>query len=139
MREEGAIFGGEVTGHYYFRDNFFADNGFIPALLMLELMSKKGQTLHQLVQPLREKYFISGEVNTKVSDMSLVQTKLDGLAGRYSGGATYTLDGFSAEFPEWHFNVRGSNTEPMLRLNLEAKTQQQMEEKRDEVLSFIRS
>jgi phosphomannomutase len=139
MREEGAIFGGEVTGHYYFRDNFFADNGFIPALLILELMSKKGQTLHQLLQPLREKYFISGEVNTKVSDMSLVQTKLDWLAARYTGGATYTLDGFSAEFPDWHFNVRGSNTEPMLRLNLEATTQRKMEEKRDEVLTFIRS
>ena len=139
MREEGAIFGGEVTGHYYFRDNFYADNGFIPALLVLELMSRKGQTLRELLQPLRERYFISGEVNTKVSDMSLVQTKLDGLAARYSGGATYTLDGFSAEFPGWHFNVRGSNTEPMLRLNLEATTQQQMEEKRDEVLEFIRS
>jgi phosphomannomutase len=139
MREEGAIFGGEVTGHYYFRDNFFADNGFIPALLILELMSMKGQTLSQLLQPLREKYFISGEVNTKVSDMSLVQKKLDELAARYTGGATYTLDGFSAEFPDWHFNVRGSNTEPMLRLNLEATTQQKMEEKRDEVLEFIRS
>jgi phosphomannomutase len=139
MREEGAIFGGEVTGHYYFRDNFFADNGFIPALLILELMSRKGQTLHQLLQPLREKYFISGEVNTKVSDISLVQTKLDGLAAHYTGGATYTLDGFSAEFPDWHFNVRGSNTEPMLRLNLEATTQKKMEEKRDEVLAFIRS
>jgi phosphomannomutase len=139
MREEGAIFGGEVTGHYYFRDNFYADNGFIPALLILELMSRKGQTLRELLQPLRERYFISGEVNTKVSDMSLVQTKLDGLAARYTGGATYTLDGFSAEFPGWHFNVRGSNTEPMLRLNLEATTQQQMEEKRDEVLAFIRS
>ena len=139
MREEGAIFGGEVTGHYYFRDNFYADNGFIPALLILELMSRKGQTLRELLQPLRERYFISGEVNTKVSDMSLVQTKLDGLAARYTGGATYTLDGFSAEFPGWHFNVRGSNTEPMLRLNLEATTQRQMEEKRDEVLEFIRS
>jgi len=139
MREEGAIFGGEVTGHYYFRDNFFADNGFIPALLILELMSLKGQTLSQLLQPLREKYFISGEVNTKVSDMSLVQTKLDQLAARYTGGAAYTLDGFSAEFPDWHFNVRGSNTEPMLRLNLEATTQQKMEAKRDEVLAFIRS
>ena len=139
MREEGAIFGGEVTGHYYFRDNFYADNGFIPALLILELMSMKGQTLSELLQPLREKYFISGEVNTKVSDMSLVQTKLDQLAARYTGGATYTLDGFSAEFPDWHFNVRGSNTEPMLRLNLEATTQQQMEEKRDEILAFIRS
>jgi phosphomannomutase len=138
MREEGAIFGGEVTGHYYFRDNFYADNGFIPALLMLELMSRKGQTLHQLLQPLREKYFISGEINTKVSDMSLVQKKLDGLAARYTGGAAYTIDGFSAEFPEWHFNVRGSNTEPMLRLNLEATTQRMMEEKRDEVLEFIR-
>jgi phosphomannomutase len=139
MREEGAIFGGEVTGHYYFRDNFYADNGFIPALLILELMSLKGQTLSQLLQPLREKYFISGEVNTKVSDLSLVQIKLDELAARYTGGATYTLDGFSAEFPDWHFNVRGSNTEPMLRLNLEATTQQKMEQKRDEVLAFIRS
>ena len=139
MREEGAIFGGEVTGHYYFRDNFYADNGFIPALLILELMSRKGQTLRELLQPLRERYFISGEVNTKVGDLSLVQTKLDGLAARYTDGATYTLDGFSAEFPGWHFNVRGSNTEPMLRLNLEATTQQQMEAKRDEVLAFIRS
>ncbi|HEY7498908.1 MAG TPA: phosphomannomutase/phosphoglucomutase [Vicinamibacterales bacterium] len=139
MREEGAIFGGEVTGHYYFRDNFFADNGFIPALLMLELMSKKGQTLHQLLQPLREKYFISGEINTKVGDMSLVQKKLDELAAAYSKGSTYTLDGFSAEFPDWHFNVRGSNTEPMLRLNLEATTEKEMEKKRDQVLAVIRS
>jgi phosphomannomutase len=139
MREEGAIFGGEVTGHYYFRDNFYADNGFIPALLILELMSMKGQTLSELLQPLREKYFISGEVNTKVSDMSLVQQKLDELAARYTGGATYTLDGFSAEFPDWHFNVRGSNTEPMLRLNLEATTERMMEDKRDEILKFIRS
>jgi phosphomannomutase len=139
MREEGAIFGGEVTGHYYFRDNFYADNGFIPALLILELMSRKGQTLRELLAPLRERYFISGEVNTKLSDMSLVQSKLDDLAARYTGGATYTLDGFSAEFPGWHFNVRGSNTEPMLRLNLEATTAQGMEEKRDEVLAFIRS
>jgi phosphomannomutase len=139
MREEGALFGGEVTGHYYFRDNFYADNGFIPPLLLLELMSKKGQTLHELLRPLREKYFITGEINTKVSDMSLVQKKLDALAARYTGGKSYTLDGFSAEFPDWHFNVRGSNTEPMLRLNLEATTQRLMEEKRDEVLAFIRS
>jgi phosphomannomutase len=139
MREEGAIFGGEVTGHYYFRDNFYADNGFIPALLMLELMSKKGKTLRELLQPLREKYFITGEINTKVADVSLVPHKLDALAARYSHGATYTLDGFSAEFPDWHFNVRGSNTEPMVRLNLEATTEKLMEEKRDEVLGFIRS
>src|SRR6187455_1928585 len=138
MREENAVFGGEVTGHYYFRDFYYADNGFIPALLILELMSRKGQTLHELLRPLREKYFISGEINTKVSDMSLVDVNLKALAERYKDGKTYTLDGFSAEFPDWHFNVRGSNTEPMLRLNLEALTPELMEVKRDEVLKVIR-
>jgi phosphomannomutase len=139
MREEGAIFGGEVTGHYYFRDNFFADNGFIPALLILELMSRKGQTLHELLAPLRQKYFISGEINTKVPDMRVVQEKIDGLAARYTDGKAYTMDGVSVEYPDWHFNVRPSNTEPLLRLNLEATTAKQMEAKRDEVLGFIRS
>ncbi len=138
MREEGAIFGGEVTGHYYFRDNFYADNGFIPALLILELMSRKGQTLAELLAPLREKYFISGEINTRVGDMNAVQQRIDGLAAKYSGGNVYMLDGVSAEFPDWHFNVRPSNTEPMLRLNLEATTAELMERKRDEVLAFIR-
>ena len=139
MREDNAIFGGEVTGHYYFRDNFYADNGFIPALLILELMSRKGQTLHELLAPLRQKYFISGEINTKVADMTRAMAKIDGLAAKYSAGKVYTMDGISAEFPDWHFNVRGSNTEPMLRLNLEATTEKLMEEKRDEVLAFIRS
>jgi phosphomannomutase len=139
MREENAIFGGEVTGHYYFRDNFFADNGFIPALLILELMSRKGKTLRELLEPLREKYFISGEINTRVGNMDLVQEKIDGLAARYTEGRVYALDGISAEFPDWHFNVRASNTEPMLRLNLEATTAAMMEAKRDEVLGFIRS
>jgi phosphomannomutase len=138
MREENAIFGGEVTGHYYFRDNFYADNGFIPALLILELMSRKGQTLHQLLAPLREKYFISGEINTRVSDMKKSQEKIDGLAAKYRDGRVYSLDGISAEYPDWHFNVRASNTEPMLRLNLEAVRPDLMEQKRDEVLSFIR-
>ena len=139
MREEGAIFGGEVTGHYYFRDNFFADNGFIPALLMLELMSRKGQTLHELLAPLREKYFISGEINTKMPDMRLVDEKIDALNARYVDGKTYTMDGVSVEYPDWHFNVRASNTEPLIRLNLEATTQAMMDAKRDEVLAFIRS
>ncbi len=139
MREENAIFGGEVTGHYYFRDNFFADNGFIPALLILELMSRKGKTLRELLEPLREKYFISGEINTRVGNMDLVQEKIDGLAARYTEGRVYALDGISAEFPDWHFNVRASNTEPMLRLNLEATTAAMMEAKRDEVLGFIRA
>src|SRR5262249_49069434 len=138
MREENAIFGGEVTGHYYFRDFFYADNGFIPALLILELMSRKGQTLEQLIAPLRRKYFISGEINTRVSDMSAVDGRLTDLAHRYKDGRTSTLDGFSADFADWHFNVRPSNTEPMLRLNLEGKTQEIMEKRRDEVLSVIR-
>jgi phosphomannomutase len=138
MREEGAIFGGEVTGHYYFRDNFYADNGFIPALLILELMSRKGQTLAELLAPLREKYFISGEINMRASDMAAVQHKIDALAATYSAGHVDMLDGVSAEFPEWHFNVRPSNTEPMLRLNLEAVTAELMARKRDEVLAFIR-
>jgi len=139
MREEDAIFGGEVTGHYYFRDNFFADNGFIPALLILELMSRKGQTLRELLAPLREKYFISGEINTKVANLQVSQEKIDGLSAKYTDGRVYSLDGISAEFPDWHFNVRSSNTEPLLRLNLEATTQAMMEAKRDEVLGFIRS
>ena len=139
MREENAIFGGEITGHYYFRDNFYADNGFIPALLMLELMSRKGQTLRELVDPLRKKYFISGEINTKVSDMRKSQEKINGLSAKYSSGRVFTMDGISAEFPDWHFNVRGSNTEPMLRLNLEAITPELMAQKRDEVLAYIRA
>ena len=139
MRERDAIFGGEVTGHYYFRDNFYADNGFIPALLLLELMSKKGQPLAELLAPLNAKYFISGEINTKVASMDIVAAKLDGLSTRYASGAVEHLDGVSVEYDDWHFNVRPSNTEPLLRLNLEATTPERMAEKRDEVLGFIRS
>jgi phosphomannomutase len=138
MRETDAIFGGEVTGHYYFRDNFFADNGFIPALLMLELMSKKGQSLHQLLEPLRRKYFISGEINTKLASMDAVSPKLNEIAARYADGHQYTLDGLSVEYQDWHFNVRPSNTEPLLRLNLEATTADVMASKRDELLELIR-
>ena len=138
MREENAIFGGEVTGHYYFRDNFFADNGFIPAVLMLELMSKKGMSLHELLKPLREKYFISGEINTKVTSMDEIPAKLARLKKEYAHGNVYEIDGVSAEFPDWHFNVRASNTEPLIRLNLEGLTQEIMEKRRDEVLAIIR-
>ena len=139
MREEDAIFGGEVTGHYYFRDFYYADNGFIPALLLLELMSKKGMTLAQLLEPLRSKYFISGEINTKVGSMAQVEGKLEGLAAKYADGHVYKLDGVSVEYPDWHFNVRASNTEPLLRLNLEATTGAMMAARRDEILGFIRS
>jgi phosphomannomutase len=138
MREEDAIFGGEVTGHYYFRDNFYADNGFIPALLILELMSKKGLSLRDLLKPLRERYFISGEINTKLPSMDLVPAKLDALEKAYADGHAYRLDGVSVEYDDWHFNVRASNTEPLLRLNLEGTTPEIMERRRDEVLAIIR-
>ncbi len=138
MRERDAIFGGEVTGHYYFRDNFYADNGFIPAMMLLELMSTKEQSLAQLLAPLNARYFISGEINTKVAGMDVASAKLEGLAARYADGAVSRLDGVSVEYPEWHFNVRPSNTEPLLRLNLEADTPERMAEKRDEVVAFIR-
>ena len=139
MREENGIFGGEVTGHYYFRENFYADNGFIPALMILELMSKKGQSLRDLLKPLREKYFISGEINTKVASMDVADRKIQELKRVYAKANPYDLDGVSAEFDDWHFNVRQSNTEPLLRLNLEGLTPEIMEKQRDEVLEIIRS
>lgn len=138
MREENGIFGGEVTGHYYFRDNFYADNGFIPALMILELMSKKNLSLRDLLKPLREKYFISGEINTTVASMDVAATKIAELRTRYADGNPYDLDGVSAEYPDWHFNVRQSNTEPLLRLNLEGRTPEIMEKRRDELLDIIR-
>lgn len=139
MREENAVFGGEVTGHYYFRENFCADNGFIPALLVLELMSTRGRTLRELLAPFRERYFISGEIDTALDDRARVAAKLDLLAARYADGDVQRLDGVSVEYPTWHFNVRPSNTEPLLRLNLEGATRDEMERRRDEVLELIRS
>jgi phosphomannomutase len=138
MREEDGIFAGEVTGHYYFRDFSYADNGFIPALLILELMSKKNQSLHDLLRPLRERYFISGEINTKLASMTEVPKKLQAIEARYGDAELASMDGISVDYPDWHFNVRASNTEPLLRLNLEAATPELMERKRDEVLSLIR-
>jgi phosphomannomutase len=139
MRELNAVFGGEVTGHYYFRENFYCDNGFIPAMLILELMSKKNQSLKQLLEPLRAKYFISGEINTRMATMNAMAAKLAAIESRYKDAKISKLDGISIEYPDWHFNVRPSNTEPLLRLNLEGTTPAQMETKRDEVLAIIRS
>jgi phosphomannomutase len=138
MRQEDGIFAGEVTGHYYFRDFYYADNGFIPALLILELMSKKNQSLRDLLQPFRERYFISGEINTKLASMQDVPRKLEAIEARYKDAEIARLDGVSVDYPDWHFNVRASNTEPLLRLNLEAETPALMERKRDEVLAVIR-
>ena len=139
MRDENAVFGGEVTGHYYFRDYFYADNGFIPALLLLELMSVRGESLSDLLAPLRARYFISGEINTTLEDQRAVPDKLAAIAARYADGTVYTMDGVSVEYPTWHFNVRPSNTEPLLRLNLEGSTQAEMESRRDEILDLIRA
>jgi phosphomannomutase len=137
MREEGAVFGGEVSGHYYFRDFYQADSGVIPFLLMLELVSCRGRRLSEILRPYRERYFLTGELNTPVADVAL---KLHELKEHFAdSGKVSHLDGISIEFPDWHFNVRPSNTEPLLRLNLEARSQDLMERKRDEVLAMIRS
>jgi len=136
MREDDAVFGGEVSAHYYFRDFSQADSGVVPFLLMLELISKRGRKLSELLRPFRERYFITGELNTPVAD---VEAKLAELEERYADGRVSHLDGLSVEFDDWHFNVRPSNTEPLLRLNLEALSSRAMEEKRDEVLAVIRS
>ena len=136
MRKEDASFAGEVSGHYYFRDFSQADSGVVPFLLMLELISKKGRPLSQILEPLRSRYFITGEINTPVPDVAL---KLQELKERYADGRVSHLDGVSVDFDDWHFNVRPSNTEPLLRLNLEATSEGLMEAKRDEVLGAIRS
>jgi phosphomannomutase len=137
MREEGAAFGGEVSGHYYFRDFWNADSGTIPALLILELLSLDGRSLAELMAEFRSRYFISGEINSEVDDQ---EAKMAEVEGRYSDGEISHLDGVSVDFPDWHFNVRPSNTEPLLRLNLESLvSREDMEAKRDEVLALIRS
>jgi phosphomannomutase len=135
MREENAVFGGEVSGHFYFRDNWYADNGMIPALLLLELLGVSGRRLSELVAPLRERYHLSGEVNSRVKD---VEAALRRIEERYADGRITRLDGISVDYDDWHFNVRPSNTEPLLRLNLEAYTAEEMERRRDEVLALIR-
>jgi len=137
MREEQAAFGGEVSGHYYFRDFWNADSGTIPALLVLELLSLDGRTLGELIDEFRSHYFISGEINSEVADQ---ESKMAEIAERYGDGEITRLDGVSIDFPEWHFNVRPSNTEPLLRLNLESLVSyEDMEAKRDEVLGLIRA
>jgi phosphomannomutase len=137
MRKEGAVFGGEVSGHYYFRDFSQADSGVVPFLLMLELVSRRGQKLSELLRPYRERYFITGELNTPVPDVALKLQELKERFGRE--GEVSHLDGISVDAPDWHMNVRPSNTEPLLRLNLEARSPELMERKRDEVLALIRS
>jgi len=136
MRDEGAIFGGEVSGHYYFHDFYNADSGTVPALLILEKLSVEGKKMSELLEPLRAKYFISGEINSEVEDG---EAKMAELEERFSDGEISHLDGLSVDYPDWHFNVRPSNTEPLLRLTLESLvSEEDMERRRDEVLGVIR-
>ncbi|HSZ69199.1 MAG TPA: phosphomannomutase/phosphoglucomutase [Solirubrobacteraceae bacterium] len=136
MRAEGSLFGGEVSGHYYFRDFYCADSGTLPALLILEHLSHTGKTLTELLRPYRERYFISGEINSEVSDQ---QAKMREIAQRYGDAEQKELDGISIDYADWHFNVRPSNTEPLLRLCLESLvSREDMERRRDEVLALIR-
>lgn len=137
MKDEQAAFGGEVTGHYYFQDFFFCDSGVAPMLFLMDYLSEQQETLDQKIDVLAKKYFISGEINTKDVD---AQKVLIAIKEKYASAAinVITIDGITMEMGDWHFNVRSSNTEPLVRLNLEATTQGRMEEKRDELLAIIR-
>lgn len=134
MRENDAVFAGELSGHYYFKQNFTAESQGLAMIMLSNLICKKNKPVHELVQPLR-KYFSSGEINSKVADVKPI---LDTIRARYADGNMFELDGISSEYPRWWFNVRSSNTEPLLRLIVEADTRALMEEKRDELLKIIR-
>jgi phosphomannomutase len=137
MREESAIFAGEVSGHYYFHSFYNADSGTIPALLVLEKLSVEGKRMSELLEPYRSTYFISGEINSEVADG---KAKMAELQERYGDARISHLDGVSIDYDDWRFNVRPSNTEPLLRLCLESLlSQEDMERRRDEVLGIIRS
>jgi phosphomannomutase len=135
MANEQALFGGEVTGHYYFQEFNYADSGLIPSLLIMEMLAKTGQPMSALLAKLEANYFISGEINSTVANPI---SKMEELALRYADGQIEYMDGISVTYPSWHFNVRTSNTEPLMRLNLESLDRAEMEQKRDEVLAIIR-
>jgi phosphomannomutase len=140
MRDEGAIFGGEVSGHYYFHDFYNADSGTLPALLVLEKLSVEGKKLSELLEPYKAKYFISGEINSEIADAPAKMAELEEHYGALPGATVTHVDGVSVDFADWHFNVRASNTEPFLRLTLESLVSvADMEAKRDEVLGRIRA
>jgi len=134
MRAENAVFGGEVSGHYYFRDHYYADNGFIPLLCVLQMLSESQGTLSELVAGLGD-YYVTGEINSTVPDVGAV---LERLKARYADGRQDFTDGISVEYPDWRFNVRPSANDPVVRLNLEARTPEAMDARREEVLALIR-
>ncbi len=137
MAKEDAVFAGEVSGHYYFKDFFFADSGMVPSLIVLEMLSTRKAKLSKLLRPLEDIYFISGEINTRIPGDP--KEKMLELAEAFEDGEVEWLDGVSVTYDNWHFNVRPSQTEPLLRLNLEAKSETLMEERRDQVLEIIHS
>lgn len=134
MRQENAIFGGESSGHYYFRENFFADNGMIPALLILELLSVRKMKMSELVGPLKSRYHISGEINIRVDDPARLIEKI---SRQFPGGEVSFLDGVAVSFPDWRFSLRPSQTEPLVRLNVEALSQELLKEKTSLILKLI--
>ena len=134
MRENDAVFAGELSGHYYFKQNFTAESQGLAMIMLANLICAKNVPVSALVAPLR-KYFSSGEINSKVADVASI---LDTLREKYADGHLFELDGISSEYDKWWFNVRASNTEPLLRLIVEADTKELMEEKRDELLAIIR-
>ncbi|MGH2674596.1 MAG: phosphomannomutase/phosphoglucomutase [Actinomycetota bacterium] len=134
MAETGAVFGGEHSGHYYFRDHYRADSGLIAALVVLERLSEAGIPMSELLRPYR-RYHASGEINSEVEDQ---EGTIEELAGRHRDGRQDRLDGLTVEYDDWWFNVRASNTEPLLRLNVEARSESLLEEKTRELLAVIR-
>jgi phosphomannomutase len=136
MKKEGALFAGEMSAHYYFRKNWNRDNGMIPLLVVLEMLSAKDKKLFEIVQPYFDKYFISGEINFQIEDKEKIMETLE---KKYSDGKIDHIDGLSVEYADWRFNLRPSNTEPLVRLNIEAKSQELVNEKRDELTKFISS
>ncbi len=135
MREADAVFAGELSGHYYFRDNYYTESSALAAIYVANLLSETGKPLSELVKPIR-RYFASGEINSEVADVEAVFVRLN---EKFADARIFQLDGNSYEYSDWWFNVRSSNTEPLVRLNLEAKTPEQMEERRDEILALIRA
>ncbi len=137
MRAENAVYGGEMSAHHYFRDHWYCDSGMIPMLLVLKLMKKTGKTLGELVGAMIEKFPCSGEVYSTVGD---VPTVLKRAEEAYPGGIIDRTDGISIEFPEWRFNLRGSNTEPVIRLNVETRGNRDlMLQKTEDLLAIIRA
>jgi phosphomannomutase len=137
MRKEDAAFAGEMSGHFYFRDYFYADNGLIPFLLILEILSETGKKVSEIFDPYFQKYFISGELNTKLPSQDLVQPILSKIEQQYSDAKIEKVDGVSVEYKDWRANIRGSNTEPLIRLNVEAFDEQTLKQKTDELLKLI--